>query len=136
MTTSATTDPWATNDYDPLSNTEHNPAPHPKTLTVKSISGAVIAEYPDFTPGTPVRVLPPIISNASPTTGRIVEDNWSFAGPTVTPNTPPSATTATASPSPLNAAASNSGPRSNAAQPDSPTRIRKDTRAPGARGEG
>jgi hypothetical protein len=82
MTTSATTDPWATNDHDPLSNTEHNPAPHPKTLTVKSISGAVIAEYPDFTPGTPVRVLPPIISNASPTTGRIVEDNWSFAGTT------------------------------------------------------
>ena len=82
MTTSAATDPWATNDHDPLSIAEHHIAAHPKTMTAKAISGGVIAEYPDFAPGTPVRVLPAIISNAMPTTGRIVEDNWSFVGPT------------------------------------------------------
>ncbi|KMO69834.1 hypothetical protein [Mycolicibacterium chlorophenolicum] len=53
-----------------------------KTLTVRAISGAVIAEYPDFEANTPLRVLPAIVSNQAPTEGRIVDETWSFAGPT------------------------------------------------------
>ena len=82
MTTSAATDPWAATDHDPLSNAEHNTAPHPKTIAAQTTSGAVIAEYPDFASGTPVRVLPPIVSNAFPTDRSIVDDNWTFVGPT------------------------------------------------------
>lgn len=53
-----------------------------KTLTVQSVSGTVIAEYPDFEPGTSLRVLPAIVSNRAPTATRILDDNWSFVGPT------------------------------------------------------
>ena len=53
-----------------------------KPLAAQTISGTLIAEYPDFAPGTPVRVLPAIVSNSFPTDGRIIDDAWSFAGPT------------------------------------------------------
>ena len=53
-----------------------------KPLAAQTISGTLIAEYPDFAPGTPVRVLPAIVSNNFPTDGRIIDDAWSFAGPT------------------------------------------------------
>ena len=53
-----------------------------KPLAAQTISGTVIAEYPDFAPGTPVRVLPAIVSNNFPTDRRIIDDAWSFAGPT------------------------------------------------------
>ena len=53
-----------------------------KHLAVRGVSGRVIAEYPDFAPGTAVRVLPAIVSNNFPTDRRIVDDHWSFAGPT------------------------------------------------------
>lgn len=56
-----------------------------KSLTVHAVSGAVIAEYPDFAPGTPVRVLPAIVSNSFPTDTRVVDDTWTFAGPTRRP---------------------------------------------------
>ncbi|MCC9186696.1 hypothetical protein [Mycolicibacterium mageritense] len=38
--------------------------------------------YPDFRPGTPLRVLPTIVSNQLPTDARQVDDGWSFDGPT------------------------------------------------------
>jgi hypothetical protein len=107
MTTSAATDPWATNDHDPLSIAEHNIAAHPKTMTARAISGGVIAEYPDFAPGTPSgycrrssRTPCPPLAASSRTTG-------ASSGPPATPNTPPSATTATTSRSPSNATAYN-----------------------------
>ena len=56
-----------------------------KHLAVRGVSGRVIAEYPDFAPGTAVRVLPAIVSNNFPTDRRIVDDHWSFAGPTRLP---------------------------------------------------
>jgi len=82
MNTPAGVDPWASSDHDPLSYTEHITTVPVKTLTARAISCAVIGEYPDFTPGTPVRVLPAIISNAFPTDRRVVDDDWTFFGPT------------------------------------------------------
>jgi len=52
------------------------------TLTVRAANGTVVAEYPDFVPGTPVRVLPAIVSDQFPTERSIVDDGWSFAGAT------------------------------------------------------
>ncbi|MFL0243541.1 hypothetical protein [Mycobacterium sp. SMC-17] len=52
------------------------------TLTVRAANGTVIAEYPDFAPGTPMRVLPAIVSHQFPTDRSVVDDAWSFAGPT------------------------------------------------------
>jgi hypothetical protein len=75
MTVSAATDPWATSDHDPLSITEPITTAATKTIVAKSVSGPVIAEYPDFTPGTPARVLPAIVSNALPTDRPIIDDN-------------------------------------------------------------
>ncbi len=74
------TDPWANTDHDPTSVTETHAAPKP--LVVKAISGAVVAQYPDFEAGDPVRVLPAIVSAIFPAEGSVVDDNWSFAGPT------------------------------------------------------
>lgn len=85
MSSTPHTTPWASTDHDPLSNTERHIAARPKTLTVTAVSGEVIASYPDFDPGTPVRVLPPIISNATGSDTRIVDDNWAFDGPTRRP---------------------------------------------------
>lgn len=83
MTTSAAIDPWATTDHDPLSHTEQSPAPIVKdSHRAHAIPGALLAYYPDFPPGAPVRVLPAIVSNALPTDRRAVDDNWTFAGPT------------------------------------------------------
>lgn len=78
MTTS-TTNPWASSDHDPLSQAEPTIA---KTSRVQAISGAIIAEYPDFAPGAAVRVLPAIVSDRCPTDRRVVDDGWTFAGPT------------------------------------------------------
>jgi hypothetical protein len=78
---STTTSPWASTDHDPTSLTEHGIA-EPKTLTVQAISGSVAAEYPDFTPGEALRVLPAIVSSTFPTEGSVVDDNWSFVGAT------------------------------------------------------
>lgn len=74
-----TTDPWARSDHDPLSQIGQTVA---HTHTAQAISGDRIAEYPDFPPGIPVRVLPVIVSNRFPTDRRIVDDSWTFAGPT------------------------------------------------------
>jgi hypothetical protein len=76
-----TTDPWASTDHDPTSLTEYSKT-EPNTYIVQGISGTVIAEYPDFTPGEALRVLPAIVSSTFPTEGSVVDDNWSFAGPT------------------------------------------------------
>jgi hypothetical protein len=81
MNTTATEDPWASADHDPLSHIEQVMTAV-KTHTVRAISGAVLAEYPDFPPGTPVRVLPAIVSNALPVECRAVDDHWTFVGPT------------------------------------------------------
>jgi hypothetical protein len=81
MNTAATEDPWASTDHDPLSHIEQIRTAV-TTVTVRAISGAVLAQYPDFPPGTPVRVLPAIVSNALPTDCRVVDDNWTFVGPT------------------------------------------------------
>ncbi len=78
---STTTSPWASTDHDPTSLTEHGVA-EPKTLTVQTISGTVIAKYPDFTPGEALRVLPAIVSSIFPAEGSVVDDTWSFVGPT------------------------------------------------------
>ena len=78
---STTTSPWASTDHDPTSPTEHG-VTEPKTLTVRAISGTVIAEYPDFRPGEALRVLPAIVSSIFPTEGSVIDDNWSFVGPT------------------------------------------------------
>ena len=77
---SIVTDPWATTDHDPTSVTEAQATA--KTLAVKGIAGAVVGEYPDFEPGEPVRVLPAIVSAIFPAAASVVDDNWSFAGPT------------------------------------------------------
>jgi hypothetical protein len=83
MTTPDAMDPWANTDHDPLSHTEQSAAPTVTELhRANAISGTVLAEYPDFPPGAPVRVLPAIVSNALPTDRRAVDDNWTFAGPT------------------------------------------------------
>jgi hypothetical protein len=78
---STTTSPWASTDHDPTSLTECAIA-DAKTVTVQSISGSVIAEYPDFAHGQPVRILPGIVSSSFPTESSVVDDNWSFVGPT------------------------------------------------------
>lgn len=52
------------------------------TLTVRSLAGTVLAEYPDFESGTRLRVLPTIVSSQVPIGTTIVDDTWSFAGPT------------------------------------------------------
>ena len=80
MNTPTAIDPWANTDHDPLS--EQFTATPVQTHTTQSISGTLLAEYPDFTPGAPVRVLPAIISNAFPTDRCIIDDNWTFVGPT------------------------------------------------------
>ncbi|CQD24283.1 hypothetical protein BN1232_06141 [Mycobacterium lentiflavum] len=83
MTTPDAMDPWANTDHDPLSHTEPTTAPTMnETHRAHAISGAVLAHYPDFPPGAPVRVLPPIVSHALPTDRRAVDDSWTFAGPT------------------------------------------------------
>lgn len=74
------TDPWANTDHDQTSLTESPETA--KTLAVKAVSGALIAEYPDFEAGEPLRVLPAIVSARFPAEGSVVDDNWSFAGPT------------------------------------------------------
>ncbi len=51
-------------------------------LTVHAANGSVIGHYPDFAPGTALRVLPAIVSAQFPTDRRIVDDTWSFVGPT------------------------------------------------------
>ena len=53
-----------------------------KPVTAQTVCGTILAEYPDFAPGAPVRVLPAIVSNRFPTDRRVVDDAWSFAGPT------------------------------------------------------
>jgi hypothetical protein len=78
---STTASPWASTDHDPTSLTEDGIA-DPKTVTVQSISGNVLAEYPNFTHGQPVRILPGIVSSSFPTEGSVVDDSWSFVGPT------------------------------------------------------
>ncbi|HUO39093.1 MAG TPA: hypothetical protein VMU34_15225 [Mycobacterium sp.] len=82
MTVSAATDQWATSDHDPLSITEPITTAATKTVVARCVSGAVIAEYPDFTPGTPARVLPAIVSNAPRTDRPIIDDNQTLVGPT------------------------------------------------------
>jgi len=77
---SIVTDPWANTDHDPTSVSEAHATV--KTLAVKGIAGAVVAEYPDFEAGEPVRVLPAIVSAIFPAEGSVVDDSWSFAGPT------------------------------------------------------
>jgi hypothetical protein len=77
---STVSDPWANTDHDPTSLTEQPRIP--ETLVVTSVSGYVIAEYPDFAPGEPLRVLPAIVSDIFPAQGSVVDDNWSFTGPT------------------------------------------------------
>lgn len=74
-----TTDTWASSDHDPLSPVEPILA---TTCRVQAISGTLIAQYPDFPPGAAVRVLPVIVSNRCPTDCRVVDDSWTFAGPT------------------------------------------------------
>jgi hypothetical protein len=51
-------------------------------LTVRSLTGTVLAEYPDFESGTRLRVLPAIVSSQLPIDTPIVDDAWSFVGPT------------------------------------------------------
>ncbi len=54
-----------------------------KTLTVTNARGDIVAEYPDFEPGYPVRVLPaPDGSNVAS-----ADDGWEFAGATRHPST-------------------------------------------------
>ena len=78
---STTTSPWSSTDHDPTSPAEHAIAA-PKTSAVQAISGIVIAEYPDSVRGTPLRVLPAIVPSSFPTDSSVVDDNWSFVGPT------------------------------------------------------
>ena len=66
-----------------------------KHLVVQAVCGAVLASYPDFEPGTPVRVLPAVVSNQFPVDRSVVDDGWSFGGPT---RHPEYATTITTSP--------------------------------------
>ena len=52
-------------------------------LIVYTVGGDVAATFPDFTPGQPLRVLPGRVSDMWPTeTGSVVDDGWSFVGPT------------------------------------------------------
>ncbi|TDK98136.1 hypothetical protein [Mycobacterium paragordonae] len=74
-----TIDPWTSSDHDPLSQVEQVT---PKQMTLQTISGARIAEYPDFVPGAAVRVLPSRVSNEFPVDRRIVDDSWTFVGRT------------------------------------------------------
>lgn len=74
-----TTDLWATTDHDPTSHLEPSFA---KPLLVRAANGTILARYPDFAPGTPLRVLPAIVSNAFPADQSTVDDNWTFVGAT------------------------------------------------------
>lgn len=74
-----TIDPWTSSDHDPLSQVEQVT---PKRMTLQTISGERIAEYPDFVPGAAVRVLPSLVSNKFPVDRRIVDDSWTFVGRT------------------------------------------------------
>lgn len=54
-----------------------------KTLQVTNARGDIVAEYPDFEPGSPVRVLPARDgSNVAS-----ADDGWEFAGATRHPST-------------------------------------------------
>ena len=53
------------------------------TLTVRNIAGDTVAEYPDFEPGQPVRVLPDNQGCNFVGAGTL----WSFVGPTRHPYT-------------------------------------------------
>lgn len=71
-------DLWAPVDHDPTSHLE-------KPYVVRAINGAIIASYPDFAPGAPVRVLPAIVSNRLPADQPMIDDSWTFVGATRRP---------------------------------------------------
>lgn len=72
-------DLWAPVDHDPTSNLESSLA---DPYVVQAINGAIIARYPDFAPGAPLRVLPAIVSNIFPAERPMIDDNWIFVGAT------------------------------------------------------
>lgn len=78
-----TSDLWAPVDHDPTSQLEPSLA---KPLLVRAVNGAILASYPDFTPGAPLRVLPATVSNAFPADQPMVDDNWMFVGATRHPD--------------------------------------------------
>ena len=78
---STSSDSWTSADHDPTSIVDQI-ADGPKLLTVRSVSGEVVVQYPDFAPDAPLRVLPAIVSSVCPAEGSVVDDGWSFVGAT------------------------------------------------------